>query len=416
MCVSGVRTDWLLFPVLARMEFDTKERTKFFGLARERACGIGSGPRKGCSALRPCTPHACTSARENLYRLRNDYEESDEMIAVINSLQRRGLNPHQQCTALTGERASVIRWPGRIYHGLFSYDVLHCVYLNCIGYLQDALLSLLVPSKKNELNRRLRRFTSFRNPRDGCTTPKVTSLSNTGYLTAEQKVHHLFVWSHAIGSEARIFPENLREDVLKSICSLQILCFTVRGKLPFTADEHRYIFSHHAKKCFLSLSNLVDWKRKQQILAAENYNVDKPPAKRRRVPYLKVVSKAAAQTSDTASSSDQSASSFFLRSDKIIPHAFVHFAEQVIMGGTHTFHNTSSAEASHKVNVQIAGQRARVFKDVNASSKNMLKYGLDVRLLKKIVRETVGMYSKYALGYVLGICIRKHAMGYVSGI
>ena len=42
----------ILFPVLARMEFDTKERYKFFCCAKQRACGIGSGPRDGHSALR----------------------------------------------------------------------------------------------------------------------------------------------------------------------------------------------------------------------------------------------------------------------------------------------------------------------------------------------------------------------------
>ena len=404
---SGVRAKWLLFPVLARMEFDTKERSKFFGCARERACGIGSGPRKGCSVLRPCTPH---SSRKDLHRQRmlvaGQEPRADESVdEAVKSLQRRGLHPYHICTALTGARPAVIRWPGRIYHGLFTFDVMHHLYLNCIGYLQEALLDLLEPKKKNELNKRLRTFTTFRNPRDGSATPKVTSLTNTGYLTAEQKVHHLFVWSHAIGSKATIFPENLRSDVLKSICNLQILCFTVRGKLPFTAAEHKYIWSHHGKQFLLSLSSLVEWKRKTKIQAAEKYNLDKPPAKRRRVPYWKVATKHPDQSSDTAQSSDQSSPPFFLRSHKIVPHSFVHFPEQVVMGGTHTFHNTSSVESCHKINVQLAGQRARVFKDVNASSKNMLKYGLDVRLLKKIVRETIGMYSHTIWACVFIICV-----------
>jgi len=266
--------------------------------------------------------------------------------------------------------------------------VMHCLYLNCIGYLQEALLDMLSPLKKAELDKRLRTFTSFRNPRDGSSSARVTSLSSIGYLTAEQKVQHLFVWAHAIGSKAEIFDDNLRTEVLKAITSLQILCFTVRRKLPFTTDEHRYIFSHHGRRFLLALSNLVGWKREHRIRAAEKYNLDKPPAKRRRVPYWKVINKDS-QQSDTDNSSDQSAPPFFLRSEKIVPHSFVHFADQVIMGGTHTFHNTSTPESSHKVNVQLAGQRARVFKDLNISSKNMLKFGLDVRLLSKVIRDTV---------------------------
>ena len=147
MVFSGTREDWLLFPVLARMEFDTKERTKFFGLSRERACGIGSGPRKSCSALRPCTPHSDTSAREDLDRLRM-IDEVGKLSDLENSLKRRGLHPHLTCTALTGKRPSLIRWSGRIYCGLFAYDVLHCLYLNCIGYLHILFFNCFI--LKNE--------------------------------------------------------------------------------------------------------------------------------------------------------------------------------------------------------------------------------------------------------------------------
>ena len=57
-CLFPQRVENVLFPVLARMEFDTKERYKFFCCSRQRGCGIGSGPRQGHSTLRPCTPHS----------------------------------------------------------------------------------------------------------------------------------------------------------------------------------------------------------------------------------------------------------------------------------------------------------------------------------------------------------------------
>ena len=44
---QGKVHQWHLYPVVARVEVDTKERYKFFGCARQRACGIGSGPRNG---------------------------------------------------------------------------------------------------------------------------------------------------------------------------------------------------------------------------------------------------------------------------------------------------------------------------------------------------------------------------------
>ena len=55
---QGREHKWHLYPVLTRVELDTKERYKFFGCSRQRACGIGSGPRRGRSVLRRCTRHS----------------------------------------------------------------------------------------------------------------------------------------------------------------------------------------------------------------------------------------------------------------------------------------------------------------------------------------------------------------------
>ena len=151
------------------------------------------------------------------------------------------------------------------------------------------------------------------------TTPKVVSLSNIGYLPAEQKVIHLFVWSHAIGSKAEIFDRHLRGWVLQSICHLQILCFTVRAKLPFTADEHKYIWSHHGTQFFLALSKLYHHKRQEKIRNAERYNINRSPTKRRRVPYWRVATKDAAQSADSAPSDDKTAPPYFLRVTRLYP-------------------------------------------------------------------------------------------------
>ena len=102
-CILGGE-EWWLFPVMARMEFDTKERYKFFGCARERACGIGSGPRKGHSALRTCTSH---DSRTDLARKRKiisgEIPENKIRIELAEeSLRRRGLHPRHQCTSLQG--------------------------------------------------------------------------------------------------------------------------------------------------------------------------------------------------------------------------------------------------------------------------------------------------------------------------
>ena len=238
--------EWYLFPILARMEFDTKERTKFFALARERACGIGSGLRKGRSAFRSCTPHTSRPTLK-ISRLIADGAipaTDDERQSAADSLSRRGLHPRLRCTALSTCEHCVLKWPGRMFYGLFTFDVMHILYLNWIKYLQETLLSTMTSSQQALLDKRVSSFFAFLNPVDGSKTKKITSLTRTAYLSAESRVLHLFLWSHALGSKAKIMKAELRDNALTSICSLQVLCFSVRAKLPYTEAEHRYIYTH----------------------------------------------------------------------------------------------------------------------------------------------------------------------------
>ena len=170
---DGKFTKRVLFPFLTRMELDTKERTKFFCLAKEHACGIGSGPRQGHSAFRPCTPHAM---RDDIVRKKNTATRDGEKCAAALSLKRRGIHPIRRCHALAKLKHCVLKWPHRVYHGLFNYDTMHVLFINCIGYLLDATLNLLTKTNKIELDRRARALPSFRNPYTGKTTRKVSTL------------------------------------------------------------------------------------------------------------------------------------------------------------------------------------------------------------------------------------------------
>ena len=359
------------------MEFDTKERFKFFCCARQRACAIGSGPRQAHSALRQCTPHS--SRPDTCEKLRSAVDPNS---AAGKSLSRRGLHPTRRVTALAGCDYSVIKWPGRLYFGLFAYDAMHVLFINCVGYILDSLLDTMTTTVKYELDKRLKRFTSFRNSR-GMATRRVTKLSSTAYLTAEMKVVHLFIWTHALGSKATLLPREVRDDSLIALSSLQTICYSVRGLRPYTEKEHRFIFDNLGKRFFRSLTNITHYKRSKKILAAQQYNIDKPPAKRRRVPHWKTAEKLADETS-TASSSDTDIPPYFLRSEKIIPHSFKHFPEQVRMGGSHRFHDTVANEASHRRCLGKAGARSRTYHDRLQTSDSMLNFLNDVRMLEEI--------------------------------
>ena len=151
------------------------------------------------------------------------------------------MHPDRRCTALSNCRSCIIQWPDRIYHGLVAFDVMHILYLNWIKYLQETLLSTMTPTKQKLLDKRVRNFSPFIKPHDGSTCKKVTSLTRIAYMSAESRVLHLFLWSHAIGSKAHILRPEIRDDALSSISSLQVMCYSVRAKLPFTEAEHRFV-------------------------------------------------------------------------------------------------------------------------------------------------------------------------------
>lgn len=175
----------LLFPIVCRMEFDTKgyillhivhiihphhilttythniERYKFFCCSKQHACGIGSGPRQGHSALRPCTPHG---SRTDLAAKRAAAADpnSTNFKEACESLTRRGIDPLRVCTALAGRNGCLLDWPGRIHFGLFGYDVLHILYSGAVGYLLEGLLATMTPSMKGVLDTRALKLGSFR--------------------------------------------------------------------------------------------------------------------------------------------------------------------------------------------------------------------------------------------------------------
>ena len=115
------------------------------------------------------------------------------------------------------------------------------------------------------------------------------------------------------------------------------------------------------------------------------------------MPYVHPVAVDSDETSDTASSSAEEMSTFFEHSSKIIPHSIVHFADQVIMGGTHKFHDTAPNEASHKECVKLSGERSRIYSDVNLSADNLLKFNMQNDWYQNIFDKTLKETAPTAL-------------------
>lgn len=186
----GTWNTWHLYPVLARCELDTKERYKFFACSRQRACPIGSGPRKGRSLFRQCTPHALRTDIQ-LKRTVASRESGSLAKYASNSLLRRGIHPTIGCPAVLQDcKDAIIYWPHRMFAGLCSYDVLHTLYINTIGYLLEAIVSLLTPSVAKKLDNVAALLTPLRNKKTGKTARRMSRVSNNNIATNYINTHY----------------------------------------------------------------------------------------------------------------------------------------------------------------------------------------------------------------------------------
>ena len=134
-------------------------------------------------------------------------------------------------------------------------------------------------------------------------------------------------------------------------------------------------------------SRVVAYKESCRAKYVIKRNAGKPPNKRKRVQEFKSRPVESDQTTSTAESDpeDSEVPPHFLRSNKIIPHAFVHLPEQVTLGGTYQFHNTSAVESGHKDSIQLTGSRVRTYNEPNMTETQMLyHYSLDLHLFDEI--------------------------------
>ena len=406
----GHTRTWLLYPVFARSELDTKERYKFFGLARQRACGIGSGPRKGHSIFRQCTPHAT----------RDDIDSKRQAVAAGGpdskaaeaSLLRRGLKPTITCTSVLVDcKDAILSFPYRLFGGLYAYDTMHHIFINTTGYYLEAIVDFLPPSKLRELDARSRKFAPFRDKLTGEAARRVPTVTKLSYLTAEQKVVCLYTMTHAIGHQALLFPEGIRASVLTAASSLQVIFFVTRGKRPFTEAEHNFVFEVVGKKFWNALARIVSWREQEKARKVRRSNLRKPPSKRKKVKLFRATLPDPDESSDTIDSDpmDDDVPPHFLKSDKIVPHAFVHMAEQVKMGGTYQFHNTSAMESAHPGCIQQAGTHVRIYNAVNVTEGNMLLYNLNMQLFDEIA-------GRISRGNVFNMCLEHVSWIYVLSV
>ena len=220
--------------------------------------------------------------------------------------------------------------------------------------------------------------------------------------------------AHAIGHKAGILPEATRVWALTALSSMQTVCFVTRGKRPFTTAEHNYVYEVVGKRFWKSLARLVAWKEALKAKvghdskhAADGRQPRQHPKKRKRVKVFLSRLRELDESSDTVDSDgeDSYGPQHYIRSDKIIPHAFVHLTEQVQLGGTHQFHNTSAVESCHTQCILLAGTRVRKSTANDVTEKSMLGFTLDLQLFDDIADRV--LEHDDGTQHVLVVCLAK---------
>ena len=302
-------------------------------------------------------------------------------------MRRRGLHPTITCAAIVDDCSrATLSIPGRLFGGLFAYDIMHTVFIGAIGYLLEAVVDILTPTQRLQLNSISSKLSPLRNPVTGKSARRILNVTQLSYLTAEQKVISLFTMTHALGHRAAICPDETRNDVLTAMSAMQIICCVTRGKMPFTEAEHNHVFEIIGRQFWYSLSRIVAYKESRRAMYVRQRNTGRSPSKRKRVKTFKARPFESDESSCTvdSDSGDSEVPPHFLKSDKIIPHSFVHLPEQVKLGGTYQFHNTSAVESEHKESIQLAGSRVRKYCAANLTETQMLHYTLDLNLFDQI--------------------------------
>ena len=228
-------------------------RYKFFGSRSERTCGICSGPRKGRSTFRRGTLHA--NRWSEIQRLQSIVDAGTRLKKrkrrhrdAESSLERKGVHALRRCRLPERCPQSLLKVPGRVFGGLFSFDVMHVIFINWCSYFLQRLQDSLTPGMKEILDQRMESLWGrFRDVETGKTSrlPRGAITSQVG-LTAEHRVTAVYLTMQVLGSQASIFNTEtharMREHVLTAGSSLVLILTAVRGKRPFSDREWDEIF------------------------------------------------------------------------------------------------------------------------------------------------------------------------------
>ena len=122
-----------------------------------------------------------------------------------------------------------------LFANVIFNDLLHWEK-NCCDYAFDALVGVMTTSMKVECDNNAASLPTFRNP-DGSAIRRFDQVTNVTYLTTARRITLMFVWVHALGSQALMLPDECRRPALAMICAMQTMILAASGKRSYSVKE-----------------------------------------------------------------------------------------------------------------------------------------------------------------------------------
>lgn len=251
------------------------------------------------------------------------------------ALERKGFHAVKRCRLPARCPQSLLSAPGRVFGGLFGFDVLHVIFINWCSYFLSGVHDCLTASMKQMLDQRLETLWGrFRNPETGETSraPKGAITSQVG-LTAELRVLAVFLMMHVLGSQASIFDtrthNRVREHILMAGSSLVLILTAVRNKRPYTDGEWDEIFGPVSMRYFRALDSIRHWDNHRKVTERRQYNVRHPESPKKLKEFTCEARDPLDSSDDNTDDELRSLVGFWDRSRCILPHATEHLKSQV---------------------------------------------------------------------------------------
>ena len=291
-----------------------------------------------------------------------------------------------RCHLLDHARSIIVQDPDQQRQPLFGNvifnDLLHW-QLNCCDYAFSALLGVMTKEMQVECDNNARKLTMLRYP-DGSPIRRFTQVSAVTYLTTARRVTLIFVWIHCLGSGAAMLPRQCRRPALSMLCAMQTMIIASHGRRAYSTQEWTRLYVDTAKEFFGSMQFLMEYKETHDT--RPNAPVFKPMQRGYPVgPGGHTVPETDSE-GDGGSAPKLPGRGHIELSTKGIPHASVHFPEQLQWAGHIHMFDTCAPEAAHKLNIKKAMDRVKK-EDESRTSMSMMHWMIRTNTWRKIITD-----------------------------